>query len=220
MKVLQLNSILLGFLFLLFSNFSIGQKKEYVWPHAEIISGDPLALQGKKHFSITYDYSGMIVEENETEEEYLQRKLGKYANNSKKGDKIRSKWFDARKKFYEPAFEKYFNSTANSIGMVGVNDGSGAEVNLLVKTLWLYPGNSNIFFQKVAVVEAECTFTDYEGGEIVKYVVKYALSHIWSDFTFRQSSRIAQAYRKAAIILMGDVRKKIIRREKKNRDKN
>jgi hypothetical protein len=137
----------------------------------ELNSGSIDGLKGQKNLLVKYDYSNMLVGEDEMSEvDYVEKKVNEFnANKPGKGDKWKQEWFNKRTMEYEPNFELLFNKYAKPLGLSCSKDAKDADFIINVRTT-----HTNIAF--------------YEGYSFWLNTVKYTPSYIDAEITITNAT--------------------------------
>jgi len=97
----------------------------------KLIQGDLLTLQAVRSMNIVFTYDSMIIGAGTSETEYLRERERRWNEREPgKGAAFVKKWFDDRKRLYEPAFIKNFEQHAP----VKLGD-PDAQYTMVVKTM-------------------------------------------------------------------------------------
>jgi hypothetical protein len=175
-------------------------------PMCALQSGDIKVLNGVTKLNVTFSYEGLGVGAYRNEADYLDKKAKEY-NEKEKGDKFRASWEKAKTDKYPPHFMELFNKAGGKIGLIGKMNGTDADINLLVKTVFIEPGYNIGISKKPAFIDVEFIFTDKSGKELAKFFAKNAVGSQMSGFDFDTSSRVVESYGKVAKMLVGGIKK-------------
>lgn len=166
-----------------------------------INSGDFNSIKEAKLFNLEFDYSKMKVGFYKTEEEYVNRKVKE--NNDKepgKGELWKSGWLAARKKRYEPAFEKYFNKTVAKKLLVIKQGADSAKYTLIVRTIFTESGINYGFGRQTSYVSFKYDFYEKGNATPLLSLIQDNVSGANSG-AYDADSRIAGSYALAGKIL-------------------
>ncbi|MGV3459633.1 MAG: hypothetical protein ACO1N9_04170 [Flavobacterium sp.] len=163
----------------------------------KVVSGDFKNLVTVNTYNVVFDYAGMKVAHFNTEEEFLNEKMGK--REGEKAENFRKKWFADREANYEPKFVAYFNKRMDGKG-VTVSKNPDAPYTMQVKTIWLYPGyNVGVGLEEAKITAVITVFETANPANIllkVEYDKSPGLEP--EEYAFDPGNRIAGAYEKLA----------------------
>lgn len=183
-----------------------------------MISGDIKSLDNVKKVNIILDFKDLLVGvknmnmsdgDYTTEAKYLDRKSADLEEKEKgRGKEFREDWELAKTATYPGKFEELFNKYApKDIGMEGKCNLSGADYNLIIKTVLIDPGWNIGVMKKPSFIDAECIFTDKTGKELCRFFCKNILGSNITGFDFTMSSRIKESFAKASKMLVALIEK-------------
>ncbi len=161
-------------------------------------SGDLSKLKKGSTMLVTFDYTGMTVGKNLTEEEYVEKKVTEYNEKERgKGDKWKEGWESAREKRYEPKFLELFKKS--SAGKVKVSDKEGSDYTLIVKTTYTEPGFNIGVVRQNAYINVDYIIVETANPD--KVIAHYTQAKVPGatamGYDFDAGSRIAESYAKA-----------------------
>ncbi len=161
-------------------------------------SGDLSKIKAGSTMIVKFDYTGMTVGKNLTEEEYVEKKVTEYnEKEAGKGDKWKEGWESAREKRYEPKFMELFKKYNG--GVVKVTDEEDAKYTLIVKTTFTEPGYNIGIAKQAAFINVDYIIVETANPE--KVVAHYSQSKVPGaqamGYDFDAGSRIAECYAKA-----------------------
>ena len=168
----------------------------------DLKSGNLAPLKSEKKLKVQYDYSNMKVGKDETEEQYVNKKVAE-ANQKDpgKGDAWKSGWIGARESRYEPKFQELFNKESESRQIAKGN--TDAKYTLIVKTTHTEPGFNVGVMKRPSSVDF--TFLVVETADNSKVIAELSLENIpgsqMMGGDFDAGSRIAESYAKAGKML-------------------
>lgn len=134
--------------------------------------GDYSFLRGVKTMNVQFNYDGMTVGKNQTEEEYVAAKVAE--KNEKKpgsGDEWKKSWEKGKLNTYEPGFINYFNKKAGKKLGLKLVEGDEAEMTLLVNVTRIEPGFYTYAVNKSAEVDANLLFVAADNHDDIKLQV-------------------------------------------------
>lgn len=158
-------------------------------------------LDGKKDLSIVFDYEGMTVGKNQTEEDYVAETIAK--KNEKKagtGEEWQKAWENGKLNIYEPAFETMLAKKLGKNG-IAVSQGEDAEVTLIVKTTRIEPGFNAGVAKMAAQIDVEYIFVETANKDNI--LAQIVMSRVVGGDSYAVSDRVVFAYRGAAARLGG-----------------
>jgi hypothetical protein len=189
-----------GILIILITGIATAQK-------GKVLEGKWKSLSNIERFDLEFDYSEVIVDDFETEEDYIQQKIKeKEADEPGQGAIWRKKYFADREAHYEPKFIESFNKRGD---WKAGKDFDDSEYILKVHTTFLYHGWNVGVMRKAARIDA--IISVYKRGESsplfkVKYDNVKGADAMGYDFAIH--SRVAEGYAKLAKSFLKDVKKK------------
>lgn len=168
-----------------------------VMAQGKVVTGDFKNLASVKEYNVVFDYTNIKVAHFETEEDFLEDKMGK--REGEKAENFRTKWFADREANYEPKFIAYFNKRMEGKG-VTVAKSPAAPYTMTIKTLWLYPGYNVGVGLEEAKITAVVTVFESANPSNVLLKVEYDKSPGIEpeEYAFDPGNRIAGAYEKLA----------------------
>lgn len=164
-------------------------------------------LKGKKDMNIVFDYEGMTVGKNKTEEEYVNETVAE--KNEKKagtGDEWRKSWEKGKLNIYEPTFEAAFTKKLGKVG-IAVSEGDNAEITVIVKSTRIEPGFNVGMASMEAEIDLECIFVETANKDNV--IATVVMTKVKGDDTFTVSDRLKVAYMAAGMKLGGFIKKSL-----------
>lgn len=167
-----------------------------------INSGDIKDLIPVKNVNIIYDYSTVSVDAFRTEEQYLNKIKDDCKADTLKFEKYRQSWFDSRKMYFEPEFERVFNARGKKNGISGKNYSTEHAVTLKVGTIFFETGKGGRY---PSYIDVECTFLDGNGKEILRYFIKSAHGDDPYVVDIYPTEIFTSCYGEAARVLMKDI---------------
>lgn len=171
-----------------------------------INSGNFENLRGVNNVNIIYDYSEISVNTYRKESDFLQKKKEVFKDDSVQAEKFTKDWFEARQKYYEPAFETAFNKQGKKLTISGTNYATDNAITLKVTTTYLVANNSKKFAYCPVSVDLECIFLDKNGIELLRYYIKNVPGDdIYDDYGPSEDS-FGSAYAEAAKMILKDLK--------------
>lgn len=149
-------------------------------------------LKGKKDMNIVFDYEGMTVGKNKTEEEYVNETVAE--RNEKKagtGDEWRKSWEKGKLNIYEPSFKAILSKKLGKVGIV-VSEGDNAEVTVIVRTTRIEPGFNAGVVAMEAQIDVEYIFVETANKDNILATV--VMSKVMGTDTYTVSDRVNAAY--------------------------
>lgn len=167
--------------------------------------GDYSFLTGHSDFNIKFDYTGMTIGKNITEEDYLAREVMEKEEKEKgSGEKWREAWENAKINEYEPAFAEGFNKQLKKAGL-SASVGDDAEITLIVTINRLEPGFYSYAVNRPAILDYTLTFVKTENPEeILSQVI---MTKIYGSEQPAVSQRVGAACRVAGTKLGSYIKK-------------
>lgn len=158
--------IVLCLAFMVTSLMTFGQRT------TEAQDADYTFLKDHKNFNLRFDYTGMTVGKNLTEEDYIAREMmEKNEKEPGSGERWREAWENAKINEYEPAFIAGFNKQLKKAGMT-CTQGDDAEITLIVSINRLEPGFYSYALNKAAEMDITLTFVKTNNQEdIISQVI-------------------------------------------------
>lgn len=167
------------------------------------LEGDLSFLNGQKELNVVYDYSDMAVGEFDSEEDYVNKKVGEYNEKEPgRGDKWKESWESSRERVYHPKFEELFNKYAAKAGIDITTGREDAKYTLIVKTVFTEPGWNIGISSRPSAVSFEYIFVETGTDKVVaKYSQKNVPGAQAMGMDYDTSTRISESYAKAGKML-------------------
>jgi len=161
----------------------------------KLISGSLKDIKGQTSFAIQFSYDSMLVGKDTHEKDYLKDLRMRWeAEETGKGTAFVNKWFDDRKRLYEPSFIQNFEKFSD----LKLND-SISKYTLLLKTK-LTEGGWNVgVAETYAIIAGELWVVESADHTNIKAKIVFYDSR-GDDFSggdFHMTNRIKSAYESA-----------------------
>lgn len=156
-------------------------------------------LKGVKEVNVVFDYEGMTVGKDMTEQQYVEEKVAE--KNKEKpgtGDEWRESWEKAKVNAFEPMFLKALNKRVNKSGLT-FSQGDNAEMTLIVKITRIEPGFFSYAVNRKAEIDALLSFVSTGNNDDIKSQV--VMTKIYGTADPAVSSRIQYAFSVAGTML-------------------
>lgn len=156
-------------------------------------------LKGVKKVNVVFDYEGMTVGKNMTEEDYVAQTVAE--KNEKKageGDEWKEAWEKGKLNMYEPGFIEKFNKSLKKNGIVA-SQGDDAPMTILVKVTRLEPGFYSYAVNRDAAVDVVLSFV--ETADHSKINSQVLMTNIQGNENVTVSGRIYGAFANAGAYL-------------------
>lgn len=162
-------------------------------------------LKGKKEINVVFNYEGMTVGKNKTEETYVNETVAE--KNEKKagtGDEWRQSWEKGKLNVYEPAFSSSFTKRLSKAG-IKASAGDNAEITAIVKTTRIEPGYNVGVSKMAAQIDIEITFVETANQDNI--LAQIVMSRVGGSDGYAVSERVKFAYYNAGSQLGGHAAK-------------
>lgn len=176
------------------------------------VKGDLNFLKNEKQLNVEFDYSGMTVGKELTEEEYVNEKVTEHnKKEAGKGDKWKEGWIGAREARYEPKFMELFNDHLSKTGITASEDGQNAKYTLIVKTIYTEPGFHVGVMKMPSYVHFEYIFveTANRNNVVASFTQNKVPGSQAMGYDFDAGSRIAESYAKGGKMLAKFITKEL-----------
>lgn len=149
-------------------------------------------LKGKKEVNVVFNYEGMTVGKNKTEETYVNETVAE--KNEKKagtGDEWRQSWEKGKLNVYEPAFSAGFSKRLAKAG-IKATAGDNAEITVIVKTTRIEPGFNIGVTKMAAQIDVEFIFVETANQDNI--LAQIVMSKVSGGDGYAVSERVKYAY--------------------------
>ncbi len=156
-------------------------------------------LKSVKKINVVFDYEGMTVGKNQTEEDYVAETVAE--KNEKKagaGDEWKEAWEKGKLNTYEPGFIEKFNKSTKKLGLVA-SQGDDAEMTVIVKITRLEPGFYSYAVNRNAAVDLVLSFVETADHE--KIVSQVIMTNMQGNENPSVSGRVYGAFATAGAYL-------------------
>lgn len=138
----------------------------------EVVSGSIEALSGVERYKVDFEYAqNLDVQRYDSEEAFLSSQSAKKEQKKTgSGEEFRKLWFENRTNQYEPTYIQEFNSFNLEDGQVtAAKNITTANHTMLVKTVAINPGYSDLFYVEAGQLEVEVRIYATDNPESTLY---------------------------------------------------
>ena len=175
----------------------------------KVLEGDFKNLKEIKNYDVVFDYTGVMIPNFDSEEDFLVDKMSKREEKEAgAGEVFKNSWFNDRENKYQPEFIDSFNKDARKKGIT-VSENSGAKYIINIQTLIIYPGYNVGVSSSRSAIKVELSIYDNHNPDVLLIKVLYGKSS--GDTAYNAGDRIADCYDTLAAWLYWDIKKRALK---------